>query len=72
MISVIHQVTLKMLQKDVGLLRVKNCIQKFSFDLLKTFCWEACGMRNEVKKKKDTKISSNLNTFTVEHYKVFY
>lgn len=52
MISVIHQVTLKMLQKDVGLLRVKNCIQKFSFDLLKTFCWEACGMRNEVKKKK--------------------
>lgn len=53
MINVIHQVTLKMVQKDVGLLR-ETLHPKFSFDLLKTLCREAFRMRNEVERKEDT------------------
>lgn len=37
MISVVRQVTLKLLQKDVGLLRVKNCIQNIPLICLRHF-----------------------------------
>lgn len=37
MISVIHQVTLKVLEKDMGLLRAKNCIQSVPLVHLRHF-----------------------------------
>lgn len=49
MISVIHQVTLKVLEKDMGLLEGEKLHPKHSFDLPKTLHWEVFRMRNELK-----------------------